>query len=42
MSKMTNAQIQTSQDRMISADSSVNAQPISLKFCKGHFLVKSE
>ena len=29
------------QDRMIFGDFSVNFEPISLKFCKGHFLLKS-
>ena len=28
------------QDRMIFGDLSVNSKPISLKFCKGHFLFK--
>ena len=27
--------------RMIFGDFSVNSKPISLKFCKGHFLFKS-
>ena len=29
------------QDRMISDDLSVDFEPISLKFCKDHFLLKS-
>ena len=29
------------QDRMIFDDFSVNFEPISLKFCRGHFLLKS-
>ena len=29
------------QDRMMFWDSSVNLEPNSMKFCKGHFLLKS-
>ena len=29
------------QDRMIFGDFTANSQPISFKFCKGHFLFKS-
>ena len=29
------------QDRMIFGDFSVNFEPIPLKFCRGHFLLKS-
>ena len=30
------------QDHMIFGDFSVNFEPISLKFCRGHFLLKSQ
>ena len=33
---------QINQDRMIFGDFSVNSKPIFFKFCKGHFLFKSQ